>query len=369
MQSSPVLGVAELAVDHNLTKLDYIDAVRGIAVLGVIFTHCVQQIKGLPEWFYNIFYSGMYGVQLFFIVSAFTMFHSYYGRQGEPNAARNFFIRRFFRIAPMFYLGILLYIPIKLIFGHIIYPWYAYVATALFLHGLVYEHINTVVPGGWSIGVEFMFYAFVPLLARWITGIQNAIVFLGISVLLMIGAFFFASSRGWPLREYDYAFYWFPNQLVVFALGFVLYFWVRNTAVRSATATDKAILWGSVLALFAVAAWHPGGIFGHMPFAALFLIFCYEMAMVRPKIFVNKWMQRVGVGSFSIYIWHFAMVTFWVRIPLKLMKVETLPIWYFPILVGGVIACSMILASFSELVIEKPFQAVGKRLIRRLSAS
>ena len=51
---------------------------------------------------------GKYGVQLFFIASAFTLFLSRHRRSEVGN--KNFFIRRFFRIAPMYYLGIILYL-------------------------------------------------------------------------------------------------------------------------------------------------------------------------------------------------------------------------------------------------------------------
>jgi peptidoglycan/LPS O-acetylase OafA/YrhL len=40
-------------------------------------------------------------------VSAFTLFLSHDNRKSECNPTMNFFIRRFFRLAPMLYIGIL----------------------------------------------------------------------------------------------------------------------------------------------------------------------------------------------------------------------------------------------------------------------
>src|SRR5258706_12846498 len=51
------------------------------------------------------------GVQLLYVVRAFTIFLTFtQHRAKEKNYITNFFIRRFFRIAPMYYLGIVYYL-------------------------------------------------------------------------------------------------------------------------------------------------------------------------------------------------------------------------------------------------------------------
>ncbi|MFL5251772.1 MAG: acyltransferase family protein, partial [Rhodopila sp.] len=54
---------------------------------------------------------GWYGVQLFFMASAITLMMSWHGERNRRGRAdvRAFFIRRFFRIAPAYYAGALLY--------------------------------------------------------------------------------------------------------------------------------------------------------------------------------------------------------------------------------------------------------------------
>src|SRR5258708_25384528 len=93
-------------------KLNYIDALRGIAILGVMVVHCGQfGSNHYSSIFQNIILDGAMGVQLFFVASAFTIFLTFANRQGkEINPAGNFFVRRFFRIAPMYYLGIIYYL-------------------------------------------------------------------------------------------------------------------------------------------------------------------------------------------------------------------------------------------------------------------
>lgn len=59
----------------------------------------------LPTAMGQVALTGQRGVALFFIVSAFTLFLSYDNRKEERHPTRNFFIRRFFRLAPMAFLS------------------------------------------------------------------------------------------------------------------------------------------------------------------------------------------------------------------------------------------------------------------------
>ena len=94
-------------------KYQYIDSLRGIAILLVILVHIATVLGFMyyPQFnehpiFAKFVHNGMYGVLLFFILSAFTLIMSHYNRIGEPHSTRSFIIRRFFRIAPMYYLAI-----------------------------------------------------------------------------------------------------------------------------------------------------------------------------------------------------------------------------------------------------------------------
>ena len=97
-------------------KLQYVDAIRGLAIMAVLLVHCGQHgTNHYPAPITQAIVNGQMGVQLFFVMSAFTLFLSYVNRQGrERFAIRNFFIRRVFRIAPMYWLGIAYYLPSRL---------------------------------------------------------------------------------------------------------------------------------------------------------------------------------------------------------------------------------------------------------------
>jgi peptidoglycan/LPS O-acetylase OafA/YrhL len=82
-------------------KLLYIDTMRGWAILMVIACHQALYFGNLSPPVRLLASYGQTGVFLFFVVSAFTLCKSTIQRTEESNATRNFFIRRYFRIAPL----------------------------------------------------------------------------------------------------------------------------------------------------------------------------------------------------------------------------------------------------------------------------
>ncbi len=175
-----------------MSKLGYIDALRGWAVIGVLLVHCSGFGAGLySSVWQEIIGHGGRGVQLFFVVSAFTLFLSLSRRNEIENGVYSaFFIRRFFRIAPLFYLAIIYFIAERYFWGVLatdnppdITGW-SVLSTFFFVHGVSPYWINTVVPGGWTISVEMMFYCLVPFLFKKIKNMNQAAVFFFIAIFL-----------------------------------------------------------------------------------------------------------------------------------------------------------------------------------------
>lgn len=92
-------------------KYNWINALRGYAILLVILIHSSQAFK-VSDFSKIICDKGDLGVQLFFILSSFTLFNSYSRRKFQDglDVNRNFFIRRFFRIAPYYYIAGIIYV-------------------------------------------------------------------------------------------------------------------------------------------------------------------------------------------------------------------------------------------------------------------
>jgi peptidoglycan/LPS O-acetylase OafA/YrhL len=134
-------------------RLQYLDVSRFFAIIGVIGVHVGHAsinnsiISPLTEF-------GRFGVQLFFVISGATVFLTYeYYRNTKENYLVIFYIKRFFRITPLFILMALYYSwKINESFIVSILPWSG-------LNPYNYNNIE----GGWSIWNEMYFYLIFPI--------------------------------------------------------------------------------------------------------------------------------------------------------------------------------------------------------------
>ena len=100
------------SVAPNPPRLDFVDALRGLAAVYVVIYHTVyvpRPALDVPHWAYLVVTGGHSAVTLFFIVSAFSLCYTMKSRAAAPGAFLNFYVRRFFRIAPLYYVMISLY--------------------------------------------------------------------------------------------------------------------------------------------------------------------------------------------------------------------------------------------------------------------
>lgn len=215
----------------------YIDCVRGYAILLVIATHVTDAVIELPYPVKRFTSTGWFGVQLFFLASALTLMMSWHSERQKHGTVsiRGFFIRRFMRIAPAYYAAGLLYVllippPGGLDIGQGL-------RTLLFFQAWHPDWTSTtgrwiVVPGGWSISVEFSFYLIFPCLAFVITSLRRALLGVLASLAMGVGANLAASSiySIWfsHISIQNFLFFWFPNQISVFMSGFVIFFLLRD---------------------------------------------------------------------------------------------------------------------------------------------
>ncbi|MDE2006759.1 MAG: acyltransferase, partial [Rhodospirillales bacterium] len=147
------------ATDHP--RYEYIDSVRGYAVLLVMLAHYVYLFADLPYPLHRLAVMGWYGVQLFFLASCVTLLMSRdheIARRGTVSTGA-FFLRRIFRIAPAFYVAAAIYFVASPPRGG--FDAVQALATLGFVnawHPLLAPTVPgawTVVPGSWSISVEF----------------------------------------------------------------------------------------------------------------------------------------------------------------------------------------------------------------------
>jgi peptidoglycan/LPS O-acetylase OafA/YrhL len=167
-------------------RVEGIDILRGISIIAVVLHHINLRIafkdsllgKSLSSEVLNVlFWSGYYGVRIFFVISGFLITSWSLKRWGElPNISlRKFYLMRFARIAPCLVVLLVLLTSLDLagIHGFIIQHTSlgrALVA-ALTFHVNWLEarvgYLNAPWDVLWSLSVEEMFYVIFPLLCVW----------------------------------------------------------------------------------------------------------------------------------------------------------------------------------------------------------
>ena len=368
---------------------DYIDCLRGYAVIMVIACHLAYQFPELPYPVHREMVLGWFGVQLFFLASCLTLLMSWHheaARRGVVDVGA-FFIRRFFRIAPAYYAAAIFYFLLMPPPGG--FDALQMLASALFVNAwhplLMPAGTNqwAVVPGGWSIGVEFTFYLVFPIFAAWTTSQRRALLVFGASILLGTACNLLAWSQltgvYQPAEISNFLFFWFPNEMSVFALGGILYFLIADPRHRVRNVMSRhPTLWsiGSILLFLGFAYIPLGHYLGDRPYLPVSLAICIPLMGFVLALssggsrFVNPVAAAIGKVSFSAYLLHFAVIE----------GVEAFPQTFYRSTPGvGAIAAFAVTFLLSALVtyglswgsyqaIELPMMSVGKSLIRARQA-
>jgi peptidoglycan/LPS O-acetylase OafA/YrhL len=375
----------------------YIDAVRGLAFLAVLSNHVAKVDGRFPGWW--IWNNGYYGVQFFFLASAITLCYSMESRKTkDKKPVVSFFIRRLFRIGPMYWLAIILYwgLPFECLRSDWLRPFSGetgpapldFGLNALFLHGWVPSAFNSVVPGGWSIGVEMTFYLIFPLLFYYLNSLNRAALAAAAGVLFAtvyfrtLGPFLQANFYSDANSPWFFTQFCFPAQLTVFFIGMFAYHLLRSDNVKILTRNKTSSICLLIASLFFLALLFNGGGSGFVPIGILVVIgltgVILALAGQTMPWLINPWLSYLGKISYSCYLVHFAalsLVFHYFKIDHSLLAQgdnNLSPLHNFIVYVKVMMAALVLTIVISTLtlhLIENPGIALGRRLINRLNKS
>jgi peptidoglycan/LPS O-acetylase OafA/YrhL len=104
-----------------VSRIAELDGLRGIAILSVVLMHYFYNpdpnLKGPIHQIQRIFALGWSGVDLFFVLSGFLIGGILMDQRRSPSYFKTFYLRRAFRILPVYYLWICLFIAFVLVGG------------------------------------------------------------------------------------------------------------------------------------------------------------------------------------------------------------------------------------------------------------
>ncbi len=207
--NTPVAGKIDRTMPGNRVFYPALDGVRGIAFLLVFFFH----YAAVP-W-------GWSGVNVFFVLSGFLITGILFDSRNDSHCARNFYVRRFLRIFPLFYgvfLAILLLYPFvhwQLSFYWLAWPLYLanflpFISKSVFSDGspmqlaayawlrpIQMPQLTFYLGHFWSLCVEEQFYLLWPWVVFKVRS-RRALIILCSAVVILVPILRFVCSDSAP---------------------------------------------------------------------------------------------------------------------------------------------------------------------------
>ncbi len=367
-------------MNSNAPREGFVDICRGVAILMVISVHVGLALDGLPVWLVHSTALGQLGVQLFFVTSAYTLCESASRRRSEKRWVLGFFVRRWFRIAPLYYIAIFFYFCVSLVtarYGNpsiLNYSEAAIAANLIFIHGFFPFANNNIVPGGWSIGCEMAFYSIFPLIFIWLSSLKSdakrgayaALFAVSISCASCIFALYINDTAITGNNTFYY--YNIGNQMPCFLVGMAAFYW-RKTSMGTDRNFTCTISFISIT--FSIFLFYSGedSSFSMIPlfcgtgFAAFVLFLRNTQISLRP-------IEYIGLRSYSVYIFHFVFAFQGTRLFAKaLHRLADVPApIIFILALAGTSIATLLIAVQTEMLIERPFISLGHRLAKKAEA-
>jgi peptidoglycan/LPS O-acetylase OafA/YrhL len=362
-------------------KLPGLHALRFFAATAVFILHTVFWSARWVEPVLNFVNSYFQlGVQLFYVVSAFALMHSTRIYEKEPTWAAQFYLKRFFRIAPLFYLMI----PITMVHLAVnAYPAPSNLEVAtnfLFINNFWPKFVYGIPFAGWSVSVEVLFYLVFPLLFVFIRTIRSAVI---LSVLaIVVGEVARRIFDSISLQIGVYGEFSFPANLRYFAFGilaFLVYDRMRQSGWGAKDAKSGTVaayhgtflaLCGALLAVIVLFNDQMRPLY-RVDMVVWGLLFATVTVWVTVRqIGILGWapFQYLGERSYSLYLLHVLVmyymrpVTAWVFEALK----PSIGDWALAPAIIVTWIPVVIVSAISYRLIEQPGMALGKRIGRSL---
>lgn len=316
-----------------------LDGLRFIAVSIVMAAHWSMGIKKLaflPP-------CASLGVDLFFVLSGFlisSILISNKRKNGDWETLGRFYVRRFLRIFPLYYLVLFVCIWLDIPDANLYAPWlFTYTANiAGALHGGSMGYVSHL----WSLSVEEQFYIFFPFLVlfihrKWLPYILVGLVLVGILSRVLL----YANNP-----EGIATVYLTPTCLDCFAIGGILaYMKINHSQVLFKTLRHAAIFFACIGISFffyfltTIDNPIPCIIFGRF----LFAVFCFWLIGkaattgfrgIVGRFLTNRIVVYLGKISYGIYVYHMFMPYIFQHLHLRY------EIAYYPFVTVGISALS-----------------------------
>jgi peptidoglycan/LPS O-acetylase OafA/YrhL len=341
-----------------MNRLKGVHGLRGIAALAVVAFHGSHLSGSFSSTLIAKAFEPLYlSVQLFFVISAFTLSYS---RASRPMPLYEYAIRRFIRIAPLFWI-VLAYICYR---GGAQDPWAVFL-NATFLFNLMPGYEASIVWAGWSVGVEMVFYALLPLL--WFL-LRSHAAWTGATLIAIAGSeWLWRLTYGHPELREHYAYFSILGNLPQFLFGVLAFrVYANATALAKSTLFIRCVAIASVLAV-SLLLLKPGLVpqtgLRMSLIGAAFAAMCLWQAWHPSRWLASRPLAWIADRSYGIYLLHSLVL---VTLEPLYSRIATVFGVSFGFFLSLLITFAIVLpaAHVSFRLIESPATAAGNKFVR-----
>ena len=358
----------------TLRHMPVLDGVRAIAILTVMAYH----LQWLVPEIGNFTSGGFLGVDIFFVLSGFLITSVLLKEQDRFGSIslKNFFIRRFLRLAPAFWAFlVVLYFCAEYVLpadaSRVVYGGNNFLYAFLYLTnwhvaaGAVAGNLNHT----WSLAIEEQFYLLwsVVLCLAFIKKLRRSQI-AGLTILILSILTFIRIYRAVSGEEIRTLYYSTESRIDGLLFGCVASMFYCWKLVPDAFFASRGVLY-SALALFLISL----AIFFRFDYTDISL-YCGPLSVFECSVAVMilwlvsgprailhtlleaKPMIWIGNISYALYLWHYAVFEF-AKGTFRWAGLQ----------IGFAIAISFVIASASYYLIEKPFLKLKDRMQLDLS--
>jgi peptidoglycan/LPS O-acetylase OafA/YrhL len=369
-----------------------LNGLRFIAASAVIITHIelLKEQVGLPtRWHEPLFFNlGGLGVYFFFVLSGFLITYLLLAEKEKYKtiSVKNFYLRRIFRIWPVYYMLILLaffvfpHIPMLRLhyFQKFFYDdfWLKFALYFFMLPNLALAFFPSIPHAGqsWSIGVEEQFYIIWPWIVKKSKDVLRVVIIIGVAIIVFKVLILFIAGR-YPQNHFLQGIKAFVAMtkmecMAIGAAGACLVYQERKKfldIVFHPAAQAIAYILIPLLIYFLPPILQNGE---HLIYSVLFLVIIINVAK-NPSSFLkmeNRIFIFLGNISYGLYMYHMFIVVFVLRLGKHILPSTSgtlAQVYYY--LVSFLLSIGISVLSY--YLYEKRFMKLKKRFTRIASGS
>lgn len=351
-------------VQHK-PRIDGPDILRGISALSVIVVHLIGN-SGLkfPHYIEKIGGHFTACVTFFFAISAFSIAYSYGDNVFSRDKFHSFYLKRIFRLAPLFYLAFFVEaFIVYILYNHSPDPFAAFLSFS-FLFSLVPTMQDSLVWAGWSLGIEWLFYLIYPLLICFIRTKSIAILAWGIACYVSVQMLKIEAP-------YTSLYMNILNHMPFFISGILAYLLMPEMEKIREKLNKNANL-VSLLVLVCVGIYLLNYFYSdnntinlYITYSLAWLILISISVVGFPHFLNNVFTRFLGKASYSIYLNHSIVILFlklsgffnYISVTIESGEAS------FCIAMLTVSAITLIMSYFTYHYVEIPGMALGKKIL------